>query len=122
MAEARNGFGKSFRLLKPAEFQHVFQDGRRRSAGNLAVYWRPNPLGHPRIGIAISRKCTRSAVVRNRIKRVVREAFRVRKDGLEGIDIVFLAHAGAAKHDAKQLRAIVERHFAGFEKQRCERS
>jgi ribonuclease P protein component len=113
---ARNGFGKSSRLLKPAEFQHVFQGGRKRSAGNIAVYWRPNQFTHPRLGIAISRKCTRSAVIRNRIKRVVREAFRVRKDRLEGIDIVFLAHAGAAMHEVKELRAIVEKHFVELEK------
>jgi ribonuclease P protein component len=120
LAEARNGFGKSYRLLRPADFQHVFQGGRRRSAGNLAVYWRPNRLAHPRIGIAISRKCTRSAVIRNRIKRVVREAFRVRKERLGGVDIVFLAHAGAATHDTKQLRAIVDSHLAELEV--CERS
>lgn len=113
---ARNGFGKSTRLLKPAEFQHVFQGGRKRSAGNLAVYWRPNQLIHPRLGIAISRKCTRSAVIRNRIKRIVREAFRVRKAGLGCIDIVFLAHAGAAKQEAKELRAIVEGQLAELER------
>ncbi len=98
----------------------MFQGGQRRSASQFAVYWRPNSLAHPRLGIAISRKCTRSAVVRNRIKRIAREAFRVRKEGLGGIDIVFLAHAGAATHDAKRLRAIFESHFAGIE--RCERS
>ncbi len=98
----------------------MFQGGRRRSAGHLAVYWRPNQLAHPRLGIAISRKCTRSAVIRNRIKRVVREVFRLRREGLDGIDIVVLAHAGAAGHDAKDLRAIVDNHFAGLE--RCESS
>lgn len=120
MTGVRNGFGKSFRLLKPADFQQAFKGGRKRSAGHLAVYWRPNQLDHPRLGIAISRKCTRSAVVRNRIKRVVREAFRVRKPGLGGIDIVFLAHAGAERRGLKELRAIVDSHFAELEG--CERS
>jgi ribonuclease P protein component len=116
----RNGFGKSYRLLKPADFRLVFQGERKRSAGHLAVYWRPNQLDHPRLGIAISRKCTRSAVVRNRIKRVIREAFRPRKSGLGGFDIVFLDHAGAERLEKKELRAIVDNHFAEFEG--CERS
>ena len=77
-------------------------------------------LGYPRLGIAISRKCTRSAVIRNRIKRTIRESFRVRKQALGANDIVFLAQAGLARHDRKALRLIVEGHLDEIEK--CEHS
>lgn len=120
MTAARNGLGKASRLLKPADFRHVFKNGRKRYADNTAVYWLPNSLPYPRLGIAISRKCTRSAVIRNRIKRVVRESFRIRKQDLGGLDIVVLAQAGLAKIDTGEMRAIVEHHLT--ELQRCERS
>ena len=109
MTAARNAFGKSHRLLTPSDFRHVFQRARKRSAGGLTLYARPNDLGHPRLGIAISRKCSPRAVVRNRIKRIVREAFRVRKQELGGVDLVFLGQPAAARHDAGELRAIVDK-------------
>lgn len=106
--------------MTPVEFRQVFQGGRKRSAGSLAVYSRANSLDHPRLGIAVSRKCARSAVVRNRIKRVIREAFRVRKQTIGGFDIVFLAQVGIARLGAVELRSVVDGHLAELEK--CVRS
>lgn len=77
-------------------------------------------LGYPRLGIAISRKCTRSAVIRNRIKRTIKESFRIRKQALGGNDIVFLAQPGLARHDRKALYLIVAGHLDEIEK--CEHS
>lgn len=109
MTAARNAFGKSHRLLAPSDFRHVFQRARKRSAGGLVLYARPNDLGYPRLGIAISRKCSPRAVVRNRIKRIVREAFRVRKQGLGGVDLVVLGQPGVARLGAAELRQAVDK-------------
>jgi ribonuclease P protein component len=106
---ARNAFGKSHRLLTPGDFRHVFQRARKRSLGGLVVYVRTNDLGHSRLGIAISRKCSPRAVVRNRIKRIVREAFRARKHELGGVDLIFLGQPGVARHDGAALRAIADK-------------
>lgn len=109
MIAARNAFGKSNRLLTPADFRHVFQRARKRSAGGLALYARKNDLGYPRLGIAISRKCSPRAVVRNRIKRVIREAFRMRKQELGGVDLVFLGQPGMARGGVTELRGAVDK-------------
>jgi ribonuclease P protein component len=53
----------------------VLTSGSRRRTGRLDIYWRPNGLGHPRLGVVVSRY-GRSAVARNRLRRCVREHIR----------------------------------------------
>jgi ribonuclease P protein component len=78
-------FPKSARLLKSPEFRRV-QKGRRAACAMLAVHVRPNELGRPRLGLAVGRKVG-SAVVRNRIKRRLREGFRL-STAPEGYDLL----------------------------------
>jgi len=115
LAAARNAFGKSHRLLAPSDFRHVFQRARKRSAGGLTLYCRTNDLGYPRLGLAISRKCSPRAVIRNRIKRIIREAFRLRREELGGVDLVFLGQPAAAGHTSAELRATVDRILTDIE-------
>jgi ribonuclease P protein component len=84
----------------------------------LTLYALPNTLGYPRLGITISRKCSPSAVGRNRIRRIIREAFRVRKQDLGGVDLVFLGRAGLGQIDRRRLRAMVDKSLMEL---RCER-
>ena len=71
------------------------------------MYVYPNTLAYPRLGIAISRKSAPSAVTRNRAKRIIREAFRVRKDRLGGVDVVFLGRPGLGSQSREEMRATV---------------
>src|SRR5690606_34162777 len=70
------GFSPVRRLLSPVDFTRVFGAGRRSSDALFNVIAMPGPGPGARLGLAISRKVSRSAVQRNRIKRVVRESFR----------------------------------------------
>jgi ribonuclease P protein component len=74
-AAGDRSFPKALRLLRPAEFRRVY--ARRRSAADavLRIQGCENDLGHGRLGLAASRRVG-NAVVRNRWKRLVREAFR----------------------------------------------
>jgi ribonuclease P protein component len=85
----QNGFPKSVRLLRASEFDRVFAARASASDSALVLYGLENDLGHPRLGLAVSRKYG-SAVARNRWKRVVREAFRGVQSELPFLDLVCL--------------------------------
>ena len=70
------GLPKSRHLRRPAEFAAVYEGRVRESRGPLTVYAMPNQLGHPRLGMSVSRKVG-TAVRRNRIRRLLRESFRL---------------------------------------------
>ena len=87
-APGRHAFPKSLHLRKPAEFSAVYDARVRESRGPLLVYALPNALGHPRVGLSTSRKVG-TAVRRNRIRRLLREAFRLMQHDLpSGYDLV----------------------------------
>ncbi|MEE9447407.1 MAG: ribonuclease P protein component [Arenicellales bacterium] len=101
-------FTKALRLLKPAEFKRVFD--RRQSAhnANFGVYCVKNDLEHPRLGLVISKKVSKKAVVRNRIKRQLRESFRRQQDSLGAVDFVVVAKAPYAKIAFESNASILE--------------
>jgi ribonuclease P protein component len=83
-----------FRLTRSSEFSLVFSKGKRRSGEHYTIVFRKNALGYPRLGMVVSRK-TGNAVKRNRIKRVVREAFRLNKSLFDSLDVVVMAKPGS---------------------------
>lgn len=84
-------FPRRARLLEPQAFKAVFAEGKRISLSGLTAIILPNTLGHPRLGLAIAKKSVRKAVDRNRIKRCVRDSFRLQQAAIVPVDIVVLA-------------------------------
>jgi ribonuclease P protein component len=83
-------FPKSHRLHGPTAFAAVYDQRIRDSRGPLTVYASPNALEHCRLGLSVSRKVG-TAVRRNRIKRQLREAFRLMQHDLPvGYDIIIV--------------------------------
>ena len=84
-------FAATWRLIRTRDFDRVFAARIRAAAGPLIVWAAPNDLGHCRLGLAISRRAG-NAVTRNRIRRLVRESFRLLQHGLPrepyGYDLV----------------------------------
>jgi ribonuclease P protein component len=79
---------KRVRLATPRAFRAVYEAQVRKSSGPLLVFGKPNALQYTRIGLSVGRRVG-TAVVRNRVKRQLREAFRhVRQGAPRGYDFV----------------------------------
>jgi ribonuclease P protein component len=104
-------FNKSYRLLAKADFDRVFKSGRKNHGKYFLVVYGPNNQDTPRLGIAVSRKVSPRAVVRNRIKRQIREAFRQNKSLVSGFDIVVIAKAPSASADNTILHSSLTEHW-----------
>ena len=89
-------FGKSQRLLKPAEYKRVFEQRQSAHNAHFGVYVANNALDRPRLGLVVSKKVSKKAVVRNRIKRQIRENFRLQQGKLGARDFVVVAKAPLA--------------------------
>lgn len=86
------------RLSRSAEFDRVYRQGRSVANRHLVLYTFPNSsTQRPRLGLSVSRKVG-GAVERNRVKRLLREAFAQAEDGLKADqDIVVVARPAAAE-------------------------
>src|ERR671921_2545047 len=87
------------RLFRSGEFERVYREGRSHASRHLVVYVFPRPEddGDPRLGVSVGRRLG-GAVERNRIKRLLREAFWASAEELEpGHDFVIVARPAASE-------------------------
>lgn len=110
-ARARRGLPKRYRLLRPANFSAVLDHHCQTRDGIFTVYAKPNTLAHLRLGLVVSRKVSLKAVVRNRVKRQVRESARCHQQQLGGMDLVVIARRGAAAAPGAAVNTSLERHW-----------
>lgn len=102
-------FPRAVRLLKPDEFEQVFKQNERARTDHLLVMARPNALGHARLGMIIAKRLLPLAVDRNRIRRCVRETFRLQRQNLPPCDFVIrlVAKPLAGKEIHELARALL---------------
>ncbi len=86
----RFSFPKKKRLVNNRQFKAVLDHGRRLSNGLLTLYMAENDCGYPRLGISVKKSCG-NAVLRNRLKRLLREVFRQSQDRIPaGFDYLLM--------------------------------
>lgn len=99
------------RLRSGRELREITRQCRAERDAFFNVHVRSNDLGHARLGITVSRRVSPKAVIRNRVKRVVRESFRLQQEQLKGLDVVVVARPPAAGPDRTVLREALQRHW-----------
>ena len=90
-----SGFGAGARLKDGEEFSRVFAQGKKTVGRSLILWHRVDPSeGGPKLGLSVSSKVG-GAVRRNRLKRLIRETFRLRRSRLPaGLELIAYPRAG----------------------------
>ncbi|WP_333608720.1 ribonuclease P protein component [Arsukibacterium sp.] len=110
-------FGRELRLLAPSQFDKVFQHPFRVASPLFTILAKPNQLTHPRIGLTIAKKRVKLAVHRNRIKRCVRDSFRLHQHQLPGVDLVLMVKGDISNTPNDELHKQLERLWSKIARQ-----
>lgn len=113
-------FPKSSRLLRHADFQSVYEQGRKHFSGNLTAFYRErNDQAGPRVGFTVG-KVLGGAVDRNRIRRRLRAAVQRRLARLDRpLDVVVHPRKSVLNLEFRKLEGEVEQLFAALQKGRA---
>ena len=76
------------RLVNKSDFDRVFADNQRARTDYVMVMAHPNQVGFPRLGMIVAKRLLARAVDRNRVKRCIRESFRLALPELPACDFV----------------------------------
>jgi ribonuclease P protein component len=96
------------RLRRKSEFDAAYARGWRMGNGFFALTARANETGAPRLGLAVALRAAGGAVERNRLRRIIRESFRLHQAELPGVELVVSARPAARDVQSAQLRASLE--------------
>lgn len=102
-------FSKKLRLLTSSHFTFVFQKPQLVKVTYITILSRYNGLGYPRIGLIISKKSIKYAYIRNRIKRLIRESFRLHQHILLSLDFIVMVKKKIININNHTLTEILEK-------------
>jgi len=93
------------RLRRKSEFDSAYARGRRIGDGFFAVTVTLNQCGSARLGLAVAVRVAGGAVGRNRIRRIIRESFRLHQHELPAADLIVSARPAVAAASRRMLHA-----------------
>ena len=104
-------FGSTQKLKSRTLIQQLFTQGKQISEFPLKAIWMPSTENHPlQTGVSVSKRYFKKAVDRNKIKRLIREAYRLQKNGLENHLVggnqqiaLFLIYTGKERPSYQQI-------------------
>lgn len=103
-------YPRRLRLLTGRDFQSVFDDVQLKVPDQpILILSRPNDLGHPRLGFVISKKNIRKAVKRNRVRRIIRESFRLNQHNLPSVDMIIMARQGLGELENDEVHKLMKK-------------
>lgn len=110
-ASANKSFSQEKRLRTNSEFQAVFGKCRKFSGRYFTFLLKENNYSHARLGIGISKKKIKTAVGRNKVKRLIRESFRKYCKQLTSVDIVVVVQKEVDKQPKKVLFEVLDKKW-----------
>lgn len=99
------GLPPAARLHRASDYAALRGASGRLQTHYFALRWTPSSRSLCRLGMAVSRKVSKRAVERNRIKRTVRESFRAVRSGLPALDVLVIARTASTNVTNPLLRA-----------------
>jgi ribonuclease P protein component len=102
------GLPRDARIRRAGDFAALRHASGRLGGRCFSVRYRPNGLDQARLGLAVSKRVSKRAVERNRIKRVLRESFRRARFELPPVDVVVMAREAAAGVPGNELLAEID--------------
>ena len=116
-------FQRSQRLRRPAQFQAAYAQGRRFGNELFTASVRANEgYSGARLGLSIAARAVGNSVSRNRLRRQIRESFRLRQVSLPPVDIVIGARTAARAAAGRELREALERLWTQINEAWAQRS
>ena len=101
---------KEFRLRKQKDFENVFDKGVYFSERYLMLKAVKNNLPFSRFGFVVSKKVSKKAVERNKVKRLMSESIRLSQKRIKsGFDIIFVSRAGIVGKDFEEIKESIEK-------------
>jgi len=101
---------REFRIRKQKDFKNIYDNGVYCSERFLAIKFIKNKELFSRFGFIVSKKISKKAVERNRVKRILRESVRLSKNQIKiGCDIIFIAKNGIELKTHQEIKDVVEK-------------
>jgi ribonuclease P protein component len=102
-------FTRELRLLTPAQFKSVFSNPIKASSAEITLLAIPNSEQHPRLGLTVAKRYVKRANQRNRIKRIIRDSFRLNQHDIPHLDIVVLVRNGVMEMENAEINKLIEK-------------
>lgn len=99
----RYSFGREHRIRYSRDFQRIYRQGKLLQDDLFRIFYCRSQDGVPRLGLSVG-KGLGKAVVRNRVKRAIREAFRLNKELFAGFEIIVQPKPPAARLPGKEIQ------------------
>lgn len=96
-------------MLTPAQFKTVFSNPIKASSAEITLLAIPNSEQHPRLGLTVAKRYVKRANQRNRIKRIIRDSFRLQQHNIPHLDIVVLVRNGVMEMENAEINQLIEK-------------
>jgi len=104
-------FPPDLRLKSARDFNQVFYRAKKLSAHNFVLLFQTNNLDYPRLGIIIAKRNVAAAAARNRLRRMIKESFRLHRYIIKGYDVIFIGYKGINSITKEELKRCLEKQW-----------